>query len=245
LGLVATKVVTRAFDDRQVDERIDERDPLQHRERSELVTLALHDERRAAHALERLLIRGSRTIRWRDRMAEDRERIGRLDRREEGAHASAKAATDERDLVVVGAQRFARGAQVLELRHVAATRTLAARAEGDGAARDIESRKRAHERAQDALLGGASVPRSEDRRASQRAFARVFGSFCARSCAGASRSPTAARRADMFAIVKASGRPSAPISSQRSGADTGARRIGRTLYGPAVVLPPTFWRKSM
>jgi len=32
---------------------------------------------------------------------------------------------------------------------------------------------------------------------------------------------------------------------QRSGADTGARRIGRTLYGPAVVLPPTFCRKSM
>jgi hypothetical protein len=52
----------------------------------------------------------------------------------------------------------------------------------------------------------------------------------------------AASRSPMLRIVNASGRPSAEISSHRSGAETGARRIGRTLYAPAVVLPPTFCR---
>ena len=46
----------------------------------------------------------------------------------------------------------------------------------------------------------------------------------------------------MFIIVNASGRPSAAISSQRSGADTGARAFGRTLYGPAVDLARVFCR---
>src|SRR5438093_1354898 len=50
-------------------------------------------------------------------MAEDRQRVRRLDGGEECTHASAEAATNERDLVVPGAQRVTRGAQILKLRH--------------------------------------------------------------------------------------------------------------------------------
>ena len=46
----------------------------------------------------------------------------------------------------------------------------------------------------------------------------------------------------MLAIVNASGRPREAISSHLSGADTGARRMGRTLYGPAVDFMRTFCR---
>ena len=81
--------------------------------------------------------------------------------------------------------------------------------------------------------------RREDRSAFQ---AGGFGSFCASLSDGLSRSPTASSRAGMLIIVKASGRPSEAISSQRSGAETGARRIGRTLYGPAVDFARVFWR---
>src|SRR6185503_12999869 len=130
LGLLRSEIVAGAFDDRQIDKRIHERDPLEHREGSELVPLALHDERGAAHALKRVLVGGTRTVGWSDRMAEDRERVGRLDGREERTHAPAEAAADERDLFMFGTQRFARGAQVFELRDIAATLTLTASAEG-------------------------------------------------------------------------------------------------------------------
>src|SRR3977135_810542 len=123
-------------------------------------------------------------------MAEDGERVRRLGGRQERAHAPAEAATDERDLLVFRPQTVPRGAQVFELRDIPATRTLAAGAESDGAATDVESFKRARERPQDPRRGGPAVPRREDRRACQRDFAPTLGSFCARSCAGASRSPT-------------------------------------------------------
>src|SRR5437899_3066637 len=108
-------------------------------------------------------------------MAEDRQRVRRFDGREECAHASAEAATDERD-PVVGAQRVTRGAQIFELRRVPTARTLATGTERDGAAVDIESPERARERAQDALFSGAAVSRREDRRTRHRDFARIFGS---------------------------------------------------------------------
>jgi len=63
-------------------------------------TVALHHERRAGHRGEHLLVTGPRTIGRRDRMTHDRERVGRLDGGEERAHASAEAATDQRDPVV-------------------------------------------------------------------------------------------------------------------------------------------------
>src|SRR5712692_5682524 len=177
-------------------------------------------------------------------MTEHDERVGRLDRGQERAHTATEAATDQRDLVVVGPKRVARGAEILELRLILAARTLPARAELDRPARDLECIESLRKGAQDLLLRAAAVTRREDRGARHFTRARA-GSFCARPFAGASRSPTCSIRAPMFAMVNASGRPSAPISSQRSGAETGARRMGRTLYGPAVVLPPTFWRKSM
>jgi len=126
---------------------------------------------------------------------------------------------------------------VLELRDIVAARTLTSRAERDRAYRDVVRRQPYPERAKDRLRCGATVSRSQDSSASQRVFARVFGSFWARSCAGASRSPTAARRADMFAIVKASGRPSAPaciactvpLSVATIGVCTGAN--GNTVSG--------------
>src|SRR5688572_9128378 len=109
------EVVTRALDDREVDERIDESDALQHREGTELVVLPLHHERWAPHALQRILIRWTWPVRRRDRMPEDRKRVRRLDRREECAHPAAEAATDQRDLLVLGPQGVARRAKILEL----------------------------------------------------------------------------------------------------------------------------------
>src|SRR5438552_18115742 len=91
---------------------------------------------------------------------------------------------------------------------------------------DAENLKSGGECAEARLLRGAAVARGKDRRSFQ---AGGFGSFCARASDGLNRSPTASMRADMLIIVNASGRPSEAISSQRSGAETGARRIGRTL----------------
>ena len=48
-------------------------------------------------------------------MTEDRERVRRLDRREERAHPPAEAPTDQRDLLVLGPQFVTRRAEILEL----------------------------------------------------------------------------------------------------------------------------------
>ena len=73
--------------------------------------LSLNDERRTPHALERVLVRGTRPVRWRYRVPEECERVGRVDRGEERAHATTEAATHERDLLVVGARSASRAAR--------------------------------------------------------------------------------------------------------------------------------------
>src|SRR5438128_9513511 len=95
LVLLRAELVASAVDHHEIDARVRSRDALEHRERPELVVAALHDERAAGHRGERLLVLRTRTIRRRDRMADDRERIGRLKRRQERAHATAEAAADE------------------------------------------------------------------------------------------------------------------------------------------------------
>src|SRR5213078_4010754 len=156
------------------------------------------------------------------------------------ADAAAERATDERDaLAARGPQAISCRAKIFDLRDIVLARPRSARPEGDRLRRDAKYLERRSEPSKDRLLRGAAVAGREDRRAFQ---AGGFGSFCARASDGLRRSPTASSRADMFMMVKASGRPRDAISSHRSGAETGARRIGRTLYGPAVDLARVFWR---
>ena len=164
-------------------------------------------------------------------------------------------------------ERVPRRPELLLLRDVVAARPLGR--ERDARGRDAFRLEPGREPLEQRLLGRAAVAGSQDRtrhgRFAVTFFTVVFfvagavplpppdgffvpavntfvGNLCASFNAGDSRSPTVSRRAGRFAIVNASGRPSPAISSQRSGALTGARRIGRTLYGPAVVLPRTFCR---
>ena len=173
-------------------------------------------------------------------MSQDRERVGRLVPREEDAHAAAERATHERDpFVAFRAKGLASDPKVGELSLIPRAGSRAASRERHRAAHDPALGERGRELSQDRLPLRSAVARREH----SGAAAHVdFGSFCARLSDGASRSPTCSSRTDMFIIVNASGRPSEAISSHRSGADTGARRIGRTLYGPAVDFARVFCR---
>src|SRR3989454_10556383 len=228
LRLGGAEVVAGTRDDDEVDARVAARDALEHAERTELVALALHHERGAGDGLEGGLVVGSRPARRRDRMTEDGERVRRLGPREERAHPSAERTADERDpLRSLLAQPLACAAQVRELALVCVARPRAARREGDRTCRDAVLRQASGKSAEDGLPVVAAVPGREHHRA--RAQAGTFGSFCASSSEGASRSPTCSRRGGVFAIVEGSGRPREGVASHRRGADTGARRIGRTL----------------
>src|SRR5688572_22750789 len=103
-----------------------------------------------------------------------------------------------------------------------------ARGEASVARRSVAACSDASVRSRFALEGAAEPPPAT-RATDLAARGRSLGSFCSSPIDSPRTSPTLASRAAMFAIVKASGRPSAGISSQPSGAETGARRIGRTL----------------
>src|SRR5258706_2221939 len=240
LSLTRAEIVSRPSDADQVDPRVVRRDPLEYRERTELILLALDDERGTGHRGERGLVPRARTLRRRDRMTEDDERVGRFALGEKCAHAATERAADEGDtLVPAGAERLARGPEIVDLRGVILARPRSPRREGDRTRGDGKSVERGPELSQDGLVRAAPIAGREDRRAFH---AGGFGSFCASAGDGLRRSPTASRRADIVIILEAAGRPSDAISSHRSGADTGARRMGRTLYGPAVDLARVFCR---
>src|SRR5438128_4655628 len=173
-------------------------------------------------------------------MAKDHERVGWLSLGEECGDPPPERASDKGDaFVALAAERIARGTEIFDLRCVVLAGSRPPCAERDRPRGDLERLECRCKRAEDALLRCAAVSGREDRGPLQ---AGGFGSFCARPSDGPRRSPTASRRADMLIIVKASGRPSEAISSHRSGAETGARRIGRTLYGPAVDFARVFCR---
>src|SRR5882672_10379174 len=131
LGLARAEIVSRAGDPDEIDPRVVRRDTLEDGERTELIVFALHDERRARRRCEGRLVAWTRALRWRDRMAEDDERIRPLALGEKGRDAPTKRAADESDaLVSRRSELIAGGSEVLHLGRVLVAGPRATRGEG-------------------------------------------------------------------------------------------------------------------
>src|SRR5438045_7793108 len=143
LALARAEIVPGAGDADEIDPRILPCDPLEDGERTELILVALHDERRAGRRGERRLVARPRAFRRRDGMAENDERVRRLLLGEESADAATERATDERDaLAARRSQVISCRTEIFDLRDVVLARARSARPEGDRLRRDAESLER-------------------------------------------------------------------------------------------------------
>src|SRR2546430_5938253 len=136
LGLTRTEIVPRPFDAHEVDPRIPRGDPLEHGEGSELVSVALDDERWAGGRGKSRLIPRTRPLRRRDRMAKDDKGVRRLALGKERRDTPAERAPHDSDaLVPVPSERVACRAEVLDLGQVVRARPGCPRAESHRAGR--------------------------------------------------------------------------------------------------------------
>src|SRR5512143_3389774 len=78
LALARAEIMTGVAHHHEVDVRVAAGDAFEHGERPQLVPLALHDERRTWERGERILVERARPAGRRDRMPQDRERVGWL-----------------------------------------------------------------------------------------------------------------------------------------------------------------------